>query len=78
MTAIGAKPTSRRPRKTLDFATPEEHFTRLLAGLASKQTKPSGGVRSGTCNPPSLSLEARRRVIAFAKLLLEQPRSLPL
>ncbi len=37
-----------RPRKTLDFATPGEHFTRLLAGLAGEQIKPSGGVRSGT------------------------------
>ncbi len=37
-----------RPRKTLDFATPEEHFKTLLAGLAGEQTKSSGGVRSGT------------------------------
>lgn len=37
-----------RPRKTLAFATPEEHFNRLLAGLAGQQMKPSGGVRSGS------------------------------
>ena len=37
-----------RPRKTLDFATPEEHFKRLLAGLAGEQMKSSESVRSGT------------------------------
>jgi transposase, IS30 family len=37
-----------RPRKTLDFATPEEHFKKLLAGLASEHMKLSAGVRSGT------------------------------
>jgi IS30 family transposase len=37
-----------RPRNTLDFATPGEHFSRLLAGLAGEQMKPSGDVRSGT------------------------------
>lgn len=37
-----------RPRKTLDFATPEEHFKTLLAGLAGEQMKTSGGARSGT------------------------------
>jgi IS30 family transposase len=37
-----------RPRKTLDFATPGEHFRKLLAGLAGQQVRPSAGVRSGT------------------------------
>jgi IS30 family transposase len=37
-----------RPRKTLDFATPGEHFTRLIAGLAGEEMKSAGGVRSGT------------------------------
>jgi len=36
-----------RPRKTLDFATPREHFSSLLAECASKQS-PGGGVRLGT------------------------------
>lgn len=29
-----AESMNARPRKTLDFATPGEHFSRLLAGLA--------------------------------------------
>jgi IS30 family transposase len=37
-----------RPRKTLDFATPEEQFRSLLAGLAGTQRTPPGGVRPGT------------------------------
>ena len=37
-----------RPRKTLDYATPGEQFTNLLAGLAGAQKSPSGGVRPGT------------------------------
>jgi IS30 family transposase len=39
---------SARPRKTLGFATPGEHFRSLIAGLAGKEMKPAGGVRSGT------------------------------
>jgi transposase, IS30 family len=37
-----------RPRKTLDFATPNEHFQSLLATLASTIKTPPGGVRSQT------------------------------
>jgi IS30 family transposase len=37
-----------RPRKTLDFATPEEQFISLLAGLASATRTSPGGFRSGT------------------------------
>jgi IS30 family transposase len=37
-----------RPRKTLDFATPNEQFSRLLAECASVIKAPNGGVRSGT------------------------------
>lgn len=37
-----------RPRKTLDYATPNEHFTKLLAELASKQQTRPRGVRSQT------------------------------
>jgi IS30 family transposase len=37
-----------RPRKTLDYATPNEHFQRLLATLASTNQPPPGGVRSQT------------------------------
>jgi IS30 family transposase len=37
-----------RPRKTLDFATPNEQFSRLLAECASVSKAPAGGVRSGT------------------------------
>ena len=37
-----------KPRKTLDYATPGEQFTNLLAGLAGAQKSPSGGVRPGT------------------------------
>jgi IS30 family transposase len=37
-----------RPRKTLDYATPNEHFTTLLANLASTIEPPPGGVRSQT------------------------------
>src|SRR5271156_1310730 len=37
-----------RPRKTLDYATPNEHFSKLLATLASTNITPSGGVRYGT------------------------------
>jgi len=37
-----------RPRKTLDFATPNEQFRSLLAGLASDEIASTGGVRSGT------------------------------
>jgi hypothetical protein len=36
-----------RPRKTLDFATPGEHFTRLLARLAGGQIKPACSVHGG-------------------------------
>jgi transposase, IS30 family len=43
-----AESLNARPRKTLDFATPEEHFERLLAGLAGEQMKSSESVRSGT------------------------------
>ena len=35
------------PRKTLDYATPHERFTALLAGLAGVKAAPPGGVRSG-------------------------------
>jgi IS30 family transposase len=37
-----------RPRKTLDFATPSEQFTRLLAEHAKENNRPGGGVRSET------------------------------
>jgi len=37
-----------RPRKTLDFATPNEQFSRLLAECSSVIKAPAGGVRSGT------------------------------
>jgi len=37
-----------RPRKTLDFATPKEHFSNLLAGLASANRTSAGSVRSQT------------------------------
>lgn len=37
-----------RPRKTLDYATPNEHFTTLLAELAGNRHTPPGGVRYGT------------------------------
>jgi transposase, IS30 family len=37
-----------RPRKTLDFATPNEHFTQLLAEHAKANNPPGGGVRSET------------------------------
>jgi IS30 family transposase len=37
-----------RPRKTLDYATPGEQFTNLLAGLAGAHKSPPGGVRPGT------------------------------
>ena len=43
-----AESLNARPRKTLDFATPEEQFKGLLAGLAGKHIEASGGVRSGT------------------------------
>jgi IS30 family transposase len=37
-----------RPRKALDFATPNEQFKSLLAALASQNQAPIGGVRSGS------------------------------
>jgi len=37
-----------RPRKTLDFATPKEQFSSLLAELTSADRTSAGGVRSGT------------------------------
>jgi len=37
-----------RPRKTLDFATPNEQFKSLLATMANANKVPAGGVRSGT------------------------------
>jgi IS30 family transposase len=37
-----------RPRKTLDFATPNEQFKSLLAAVASANIALAGGVRSGT------------------------------
>jgi IS30 family transposase len=37
-----------RPRKTLDYATPNEHFSNLLAALNSQNQTPPGGVRSQT------------------------------
>jgi IS30 family transposase len=43
-----AESLNARPRKTLDFATPEEHFKRLLAGLAGEQMGQTGGVCSGS------------------------------
>ena len=43
-----AESLNARPRKTLDFATPEEHFQRLLTGLAAQQMQPAEGVRSET------------------------------
>ncbi len=43
-----AKSLNDRPRKTLDFATPNEQFKALLAGLASPKEAPGGGVRSET------------------------------
>jgi len=36
-----------RPRKTLDFAMPNEQFKSLLAAVASANEAPTGGVRSG-------------------------------
>jgi IS30 family transposase len=35
-----------RPRKTLDFATPNEQFSELLTALAMQNNTPTGGVRS--------------------------------
>jgi IS30 family transposase len=37
-----------RPRKTLDYATPNEHFMNLLAELAGENQTSPGGVRSQT------------------------------
>jgi hypothetical protein len=37
-----------RPRKTLDYATPNEHFTTLLAELASEKHTPPDDVRYET------------------------------
>jgi IS30 family transposase len=37
-----------RPRKALDFATPNEQFSKLLAACASANRPPGMGVRSGT------------------------------
>jgi hypothetical protein len=37
-----------RPGKTLDFATPKEQFSNLLAGLASANRTSAGSVRSQT------------------------------
>jgi IS30 family transposase len=37
-----------RPRKTLDFATPNEQFKSLLAAMANVNEASTGGVRSGT------------------------------
>jgi transposase, IS30 family len=37
-----------RPRKTLDFATPKEQFSKLLAQCASTNKPPDAGVRSET------------------------------
>ncbi len=37
-----------RPRKTLDYATPNEQFSNLLAAAASANQTSSGGVRSQT------------------------------
>ncbi len=37
-----------RPRRTLDFATPEEHFKKPLAAMPGEQMKPFEAVRSGT------------------------------
>lgn len=37
-----------RPRKTLDYATPKEQFTQLLAEIASGKQTPPEGVRSQT------------------------------
>ncbi len=37
-----------RPRKTLDFATPNEQFTALLAAQAPENNTPGAGVRSET------------------------------
>jgi IS30 family transposase len=44
-----------RPRKTLDFATPGEHFRTLLTGLAGKRTRATrgGGCSLRNLNPPS-------------------------
>jgi IS30 family transposase len=43
-----AESLNHRPRKTLDYATPNEHFTALLAELASIRHASPGGVRSET------------------------------
>ena len=37
-----------RPRKTLDYATPGEQFSSLLAGLAGTRRTLPDGVRYGT------------------------------
>jgi hypothetical protein len=37
-----------RPRKTLDYATPNETFTKLIAEMAGERHISSGSVRYGT------------------------------